>query len=193
MYQFYALPPGLSDDQPIVRNARVHDNDVDPAFTDPAVQSRRQAAAQRDLLRRVHRHRRLDQEINVTATAAVIGTRPEQQDPTAARQDFPGCPADAGFFCVGQPHRTSIASEVAGAAGRARLGLGAAAWLLRPDPEALLLDGSDLFALQGVALRAVQIIFQDPLASLNTRMRAAQILDEGPVALQPQTRPDEWL
>ena len=58
-----------------------------------------------------------------------------------------------------------------------------------------LLDGSDLFALQGTALRearrAVQIIFQDPFASLNPRMRVAQILDEGLAALQPQTRPDE--
>ena len=58
-----------------------------------------------------------------------------------------------------------------------------------------LLDGTDLFALQGNALRearrAVQIIFQDPFASLNPRMRVAQILDEGLAALQPQTTADE--
>ena len=58
-----------------------------------------------------------------------------------------------------------------------------------------LLDGQNLFALQGAALRearrAVQIIFQDPFASLNPRMRVAEILDEGLAALQPQTTPDE--
>ncbi len=58
-----------------------------------------------------------------------------------------------------------------------------------------LLDGANLFDLQGAALRearrAVQIIFQDPFASLNPRMRVAQILDEGLAALQPQTTADE--
>ena len=52
-----------------------------------------------------------------------------------------------------------------------------------------LLDGQDLFTLQGVQLQAarrqVQIIFQDPFASLNPRMRVAEILDEGLAALQP--------
>ena len=54
-----------------------------------------------------------------------------------------------------------------------------------------LLNGSNLFDLQGTALRearrTVQIIFQDPFASLNPRMRVAEILDEGLAALQPQT------
>jgi peptide/nickel transport system ATP-binding protein len=53
-----------------------------------------------------------------------------------------------------------------------------------------LLDGQDLFTLQGAELlaarRAVQIIFQDPFASLNPRMRVAEILEEGVAALQPQ-------
>ena len=58
-----------------------------------------------------------------------------------------------------------------------------------------LLDGQNLFDLRGAALRearrAVQIIFQDPFASLNPRMRVAEILDEGLAALQPQITPDE--
>ncbi len=58
-----------------------------------------------------------------------------------------------------------------------------------------LLDGCNLFDLQGAELRdarrAVQIIFQDPFASLNPRMRVAEILDEGLAALQPDTTPDE--
>jgi len=58
-----------------------------------------------------------------------------------------------------------------------------------------VLDGQNLFELQGTELRAarraVQIIFQDPFASLNPRMRVAEILDEGLAALQPQTTPDE--
>jgi peptide/nickel transport system ATP-binding protein len=54
-----------------------------------------------------------------------------------------------------------------------------------------LLDGrGDLFTLQGDALRAarsdVQIIFQDPFASLNPRMRVYDLLEEGLLALLPQ-------
>jgi peptide/nickel transport system ATP-binding protein len=52
-----------------------------------------------------------------------------------------------------------------------------------------LLDGKNLFDMQGAELQAarrqVQIIFQDPFASLNPRMRVAEILDEGLAALQP--------
>ncbi|MBA4175695.1 MAG: ABC transporter ATP-binding protein [Leptothrix sp. (in: Bacteria)] len=52
-----------------------------------------------------------------------------------------------------------------------------------------LLQGRDLLELQGAELQAarrdVQIIFQDPFASLNPRMRVAEILDEGLAALQP--------
>ena len=47
----------------------------------------------------------------------------------------------------------------------------------------------DLFSLEGEALRAarrqVQIIFQDPFASLNPRMRVLDILEEGLQALHP--------
>ena len=52
-----------------------------------------------------------------------------------------------------------------------------------------LLNGQNLFELDGEALRAarrqVQIIFQDPFASLNPRMRVYDILEEGLAALQP--------
>jgi peptide/nickel transport system ATP-binding protein len=57
------------------------------------------------------------------------------------------------------------------------------------DGEALF-AGQDLFALDGDALRAarrqVQIIFQDPFASLNPRMRVLEILEEGLQALRPE-------
>ena len=60
------------------------------------------------------------------------------------------------------------------------------------DGQALL-NGQNLFDLEGAALRdarrTVQIIFQDPFASLNPRMRVAEILDEGLAALQPDTTP----
>jgi peptide/nickel transport system ATP-binding protein len=49
--------------------------------------------------------------------------------------------------------------------------------------------GRDLFALEGDALRSVrrqvQIIFQDPFASLNPRMRVLDLLEEGLQALRP--------
>ena len=52
------------------------------------------------------------------------------------------------------------------------------------------LDGADLFSLTGDALRdarrKVQIIFQDPYASLNPRMRVFDVLEEGLLALRPE-------
>jgi peptide/nickel transport system ATP-binding protein len=56
-------------------------------------------------------------------------------------------------------------------------------------------EGQDLFALNGEALREarrqVQIIFQDPFASLNPRLRVADILDEGLQALRPEMTPPQ--
>ena len=53
-----------------------------------------------------------------------------------------------------------------------------------------LLEGRNLFDLQGEALlaarRDVQIIFQDPFASLNPRLRVFELLEEGLQALHPQ-------
>ena len=56
--------------------------------------------------------------------------------------------------------------------------------------DALAAVGEDnLLAAQGATLlearRAIQIIFQDPFASLNPRMRVADILEEGVKALVP--------
>jgi peptide/nickel transport system ATP-binding protein len=52
-----------------------------------------------------------------------------------------------------------------------------------------LLDGRNLFELDAAGLLAaraqIQIIFQDPFASLNPRMRVLDVLDEGLAALQP--------
>ena len=52
------------------------------------------------------------------------------------------------------------------------------------------LDGQDLFGLKGAALRrarrSIQIIFQDPFASLNPRVRVFDILEEGLLALRPE-------
>ena len=53
-----------------------------------------------------------------------------------------------------------------------------------------LMQGQDLFTLQGQSLqlarRDIQIIFQDPYASLNPRMRVQEILMEGMAALLPE-------
>ncbi|MCA3129975.1 MAG: dipeptide ABC transporter ATP-binding protein [Betaproteobacteria bacterium] len=59
--------------------------------------------------------------------------------------------------------------------------------LLEPTRGRVLLRGEDLTALGGAALRTrrrdFQIIFQDPFASLNPRMRLAEIVSEGMLAL----------
>ena len=54
--------------------------------------------------------------------------------------------------------------------------------LQKPDSGSVLFDGKELTGLQGKELRAVrkdvQMIFQDPYASLNPRMTVAQIIEE---------------
>jgi peptide/nickel transport system ATP-binding protein len=56
-----------------------------------------------------------------------------------------------------------------------------------------LLQGQNLFSLQGEQLqnarRSVQMIFQDPFASLNPRLRIADLLEEGLLALRPDMSP----
>jgi len=58
-----------------------------------------------------------------------------------------------------------------------------------------LLEGERLELLHGDALRRarrkVQIIFQDPFASLNPRMRIAEIMEEGMASLRPEIAPAE--
>ncbi len=58
-----------------------------------------------------------------------------------------------------------------------------------------LLEGRNLLELQGADLHAargrIQIIFQDPFASLNPRMRVLEVLEEGLAALQPGLAADE--
>jgi len=55
------------------------------------------------------------------------------------------------------------------------------------------LDGQPLDGLSGDELqdarRKMQIIFQDPYASLNPRMRVSEILEEGIIALRPTVDP----
>ena len=63
--------------------------------------------------------------------------------------------------------------------------------LIRPTAGAVEFDGVELTRLRGAALRRrradFQIIFQDPYASLNPRMRIADILTEGMAALGTET------
>ena len=57
------------------------------------------------------------------------------------------------------------------------------------------LEGQPLETLNGEALRtarrAAQIVFQDPFASLNPRMRVNEILEEGVASLRPDVAPGE--
>ena len=70
--------------------------------------------------------------------------------------------------------------------------------LLRNTAEisgSALLQGQALNELHGEALRtarrAAQIVFQDPFASLNPRMRVSEILEEGVASLRPDIKPTE--
>ncbi|MFN5177180.1 ATP-binding cassette domain-containing protein, partial [Limnohabitans sp.] len=58
-----------------------------------------------------------------------------------------------------------------------------------------LLHGQDLLTMRGKALHQarcdIQIVFQNPFASLNPRMRVREVLEEGMVSLRPQWSGDE--
>lgn len=62
--------------------------------------------------------------------------------------------------------------------------------LVEPSRGSVRLDGHDITALTGEALRRrrawMQIIFQDPYSSLNPRMRVGEILAEGLLSLRPE-------
>ncbi len=80
--------------------------------------------------------------------------------------------------------------EVVGLVGESGCGkstLARAIMMLEPPAAgAIALDGRDLYQMTDAearqARRAVQIIFQDPYASLNPRMPVYQIITEGPLA-----------
>jgi ABC-type glutathione transport system ATPase component len=64
--------------------------------------------------------------------------------------------------------------------------------LIEPDRGAILFEGRDLLHLSGEVLRVqrrqMQMIFQDPFASLNPRMRVIEIVAE-PLAIQNSLKP----
>jgi len=69
--------------------------------------------------------------------------------------------------------------------------------LIEPDYGAILFEGNDLLHLSGEALRAqrrqMQMIFQDPFASLNPRMRVGEIVAEPLAIHEPQLSRDDRL
>ncbi|WP_280553627.1 ABC transporter ATP-binding protein [Halomonas sp. 25-S5] len=76
---------------------------------------------------------------------------------------------------------------IVGASGSGKSTLGRCVVRLeRPDSGELLLDGVDLTSLKGETLRRerkrVQMIFQDPYASLNPRTRVGMAIAQGPIA-----------
>jgi ABC-type microcin C transport system duplicated ATPase subunit YejF len=69
--------------------------------------------------------------------------------------------------------------------------------LIEPDHGAILFEGRDLLQLSDGALRAqrreMQMIFQDPFASLNPRMRVGEIVAEPLAIHEPQRSSGERL
>jgi ABC-type glutathione transport system ATPase component len=65
--------------------------------------------------------------------------------------------------------------------------------LIEPDSGAILFEDRDLLRLKGEALRIqrrqMQMIFQDPFASLNPRMRVGEIVAEPLAIHEPQRSP----
>ncbi|HRA81382.1 MAG TPA: ABC transporter ATP-binding protein, partial [Thauera sp.] len=65
--------------------------------------------------------------------------------------------------------------------------------LIEPSAGELFLDGENISAYRGEQLHAlrcaVQMVFQDPFASLNPRMRVGDIIEEGMVSLDVEPDP----
>ena len=81
---------------------------------------------------------------------------------------------------------------VVGASGSGKTTLGRAVLQMLPYSGRVLLNGQDLGRLRGAALRQarrrIQVVFQDPVASLNPFMTTAAILDEALRGGDPQHR-----
>ena len=96
--------------------------------------------------------------------------------PSAARS-FMRCPASVLQIARGE----TLGLVGKSGCGKSTLGR-AVLQLRRPTPGRVLFDGHDLTAMQGDALRLmrrrVQLIFQDPIASLNPRRRIGDIVAE---------------
>jgi peptide/nickel transport system ATP-binding protein len=97
---------------------------------------------------------------------------------------------DGVSFAIGASRTLALVGE----SGCGKTTIGKAVLQLLRDQAVIegsaRIGGKDLFALHGDALRAarrdIQIVFQDPFASLNPRMRIAEILQEGPATLLPE-------
>ncbi len=97
---------------------------------------------------------------------------------------------DGVSFSVQQGHTLALVGE--SGCGKTTIGKALVQLLRRQaliDGQALL-AGQELGSMQGEGLRharrTIQIIFQDPFASLNPRMRVMDLLEEGMVALRPE-------
>ena len=106
------------------------------------------------------------------------------------RPRVPFTAVEAVSFDVGAGETVALVGE--SGCGKTTTGK-AIVQLLRGQAEITgraVFDGHDLFGLAGEALRtarrSVQMIFQDPFASLNPRMRVFDILEEGLLALRPE-------
>jgi oligopeptide transport system ATP-binding protein len=85
---------------------------------------------------------------------------------------------------------------VVGESGSGKSTLARCLLQLQPlDGGEVLFQGQDLAKLSGSALRAqrryLQMVFQDPFASLNPRMRVAEIVGEGPLIHQLGTEEEQ--
>ena len=104
----------------------------------------------------------------------------------AIGEKFGTAPRNETVRAVDTVSLTVARGEVVGLVGESGCGKSTigrmAAGIMRPSDGQILFKGQDVAKLSGTGMLKAQMIFQDPQASLNPRMRVADIVGEAPLA-----------
>jgi microcin C transport system ATP-binding protein len=138
-------------------------------------------------------------ERQVTAISAEAATVLEARDVGVTFQRSEGWFRHSRFNAVGGVSLTLRAGETVGIVGESGSGkttLGMAVLGLQPMSSGeVLIDGQSMTGADRASLRRfrrrIQVVFQDPFASLNPRMTVGQILEEGLAWHMPELAADE--
>ncbi|HBO58897.1 MAG TPA: microcin ABC transporter ATP-binding protein [Alphaproteobacteria bacterium] len=123
--------------------------------------------------------------VSVAPDAPVLLSAHDIAVPFVVKKSFWGKPLETFYAVAGVDLdiRAGQTAALVGESGSGKTTLGNALLRLLPSSGSIAFDGQDFRALTPKELRAkrtdIQIVFQDPFASLSPRMTVAQIVGEG--------------